>query len=377
MTDIKLSQSGPIEIDMGQTLKLLATAEPEGCSVSFFEWASADPNVAAVAADGTITGVGTGTTDITVTAAGFTKKISVTVYDPNYNIDDFFAEVAGRTKKTFTGTGDVAQTVDANGFTFQIPAGAFTQNGVPVTGPYTLEIETFSKPSDIILAGTNTNYHGGYGKDYMISDGFFNFTVLVNGQPVDQNFASWITATVPTDKDDWTQTEIWYNSGAEGDEFEWTDVTDVDTGAINQDRKGSQAWANNGGFTFSFDKAGLYNCDILWSLAQTNGAITYSVTFTGKTTSPDDILLYFKVEGVLSVAEFYNITADKKGLMSYEQSIPSGVTAKLLAMAVKGGKYYYATKTVTTGTTDTFDSLEMIQTTKAELLKQIEALDNY
>lgn len=61
---------------MGETYRIKATFSPSG-AVGFVDWSSSDPNVATVASDGTVTGVGRGTATITATMAGGVKHTCI------------------------------------------------------------------------------------------------------------------------------------------------------------------------------------------------------------------------------------------------------------------------------------------------------------
>lgn len=68
-------------LGMGESWTLTAESELEGT----FGWSSADPSVAAVEEDGTVTGVAQGTTQIFVSLDGVTAGIDVTVTDTELN----------------------------------------------------------------------------------------------------------------------------------------------------------------------------------------------------------------------------------------------------------------------------------------------------
>ena len=70
-----------LTLPLGKTQKLVATVLPEWAEDKSVTWASADMDVAAVFADGTVLGKKTGTTTVTATTAdgGFTASCTVTV----------------------------------------------------------------------------------------------------------------------------------------------------------------------------------------------------------------------------------------------------------------------------------------------------------
>lgn len=83
--NINISQTA-IEIDYEETFKLDATFIRDGYSPSGFIWESANPNIAAVRNDGTVTGLKVGTTTVTVLTADrlFSADCDVTVLPTNF-----------------------------------------------------------------------------------------------------------------------------------------------------------------------------------------------------------------------------------------------------------------------------------------------------
>jgi len=83
--NITLSQSA-IEIDFEETFRLDATFIRDGYSPSGFIWESANPNIATVSDNGTVTGLRVGTTIVTVLTADrlFSADCEVTVNPTNF-----------------------------------------------------------------------------------------------------------------------------------------------------------------------------------------------------------------------------------------------------------------------------------------------------
>lgn len=80
VTDVQLDAE-TLTLPLGKTQKLVATVLPEWAKDKSVTWASADMDVAAVFADGTVLGKKAGTTTVTATTAdgGFTASCTVTV----------------------------------------------------------------------------------------------------------------------------------------------------------------------------------------------------------------------------------------------------------------------------------------------------------
>jgi len=83
--NITLSQT-TIDIDYEETFRLDATFIRDGYSPSGFIWESANPNIASVRNDGTVTGIRAGTTVVTVLTADrlFSAECIVTVNPTNF-----------------------------------------------------------------------------------------------------------------------------------------------------------------------------------------------------------------------------------------------------------------------------------------------------
>ncbi|MBR5034571.1 MAG: Ig domain-containing protein [Bacteroidales bacterium] len=83
VTAVQLSETGSIILSADETLQLSAVVTPSNATYSAVEWASDDPSVATVDANGLVTALGKGTANITATIGGVTSEaLVVTVNVP-------------------------------------------------------------------------------------------------------------------------------------------------------------------------------------------------------------------------------------------------------------------------------------------------------
>lgn len=298
-------------------------------------------------------------------------------WNPNYHAKDFLEDTKSSLKQEIKlNTSQLPYTITLKeGVKITIPANAFTKNGTPITGEFTVEAYEMLKPSSMIFSGTNTNYAG---NSIFESDGFIFIDVKQNGTSVDQNLNVPLTIDVPTDKDDNTMTMLWEGNEQAGegeDQFAWEDMQN---GEPNE--KENVAFARNKTFQFLLGKLGWVNCDIFWSTGGGMTTITVKIYGNfGKLASylgyEGDTFIFFRAKGVLVLAQIYT-TVDNNTVKSYDNSVPLGAEGKLVAYSVKGGKFSYAEKEVTV-TADMSIDMDLKDVTKAELEQKIKALDTY
>ncbi|MDR1414413.1 MAG: hypothetical protein LBI96_01255 [Odoribacteraceae bacterium] len=293
----------------------------------------------------------------------------------NYQAANFISDNLSKARQTFTldVSSDPKELTLTNGVKLTIPGGdVFTKNNTPITGKYTVEILSMLKPSEMILAGCNTNYRGGY---YLESDGFFHVKVLKDGASVDQNTLDFLTISIPTDKADGNFTQIWEGDVVD-DEFAWQEPTEeainwnlgADFGMVN-------AFGNN--FSFSFKKLGWFNCDVFWN---TGNNTTVTVSLTGRVGAlasyqgySGDTFVFFKGKGINVIAQLYTMI-DNTTVQSYEDSMPIGAEGTLIAFSIKDGEYALASREITI-TANLQESIELLPSTKAAVMAALEALD--
>jgi hypothetical protein len=294
----------------------------------------------------------------------------------NYQADDFIQENLAKAKKTFQRqVSNEPQTITLdNGVSLTIPAGnVFTKNGVPITGTYTVEINTMLKPSEVILSGTNTNVAGGY----LMSDGFFNIDVLHDGQSVDPVTNDFLSISIPTEKEDGSWTYLWEGNVNDDEQFAWGEVADTLLAERPDVDKGG-VLSYNKSFTFQFKKLGWFNCDVYWSGGTTSTTVTVVLsgqvgalaTYQGNT---GDTFVFFKAKESNVIAQLYT-EVNATTVKSYDNSMPVGTEGTLLAFSIKDGAYSFAIKEITI-TADMQEALDLQPVTKEAVLAALVSLD--
>jgi hypothetical protein len=295
----------------------------------------------------------------------------------NYQARDFIQDNLNAAKQTFrrTVSDQPTELTLNNGVKLTIPGGdVFTKNGAPITGEYTIEVNTMLKPSEIILAGTNTNFKGG---QYLASDGFFHVAVLQNGQPVDQFLKKHLSVSIPTDKADGTYTYLFEGNGNEQEQFAWDEIAGIDTVILAPNGEINMAFAEKNNFSFQFRKLGWFNCDI-YLYATTNTTVT--VTLTGQFGALasyqgyfGDTFVFFKAKGSTVIAQLYT-GINASTVKSYDNSMPVDLEGTLLAFSIKDGAYSYATKEIKIAA-NLQETLDLLPSTKEAVFAALEALD--
>ena len=284
-------------------------------------------------------------------------------------------------------TKDLPKTVTLKeGVKITIKEGTFTKNGTPITGDFTLEVKEMLKPSSIIFSGTNTNYNGYAGNQYLETDGFIYVNAKQNGQYVDEYLARNLVISIPTDKEDGIQTQLWTgteNAGEEEDQFGWVDMMENDINwndDDNQSQKFNTTWARQGVFQFSFGKLGWCNCDVIWG--QGKEKTTLTVELTGKVGElasymgySGDTFVFFCGKGAPIVAQLYTKVNDTT-VKSYDNTMPVGAKGKLIAFSIQKGMFSFASQDIIIEK-DMKVTLDLKEVGKAKLEKEIESLDGY
>jgi hypothetical protein len=303
------------------------------------------------------------------------------VEDP-INASKFIEENRESVKKSFSlTTSELPKTVNlGKGVTVTIPANGLRKNGTLISGNFTVETYLMMSPSDIILAGTNTNYksRNGNGNGYLISDGFLFIDIKQNGVSIDQYLDGYLTISIPTEKDAGTQ--VW--EGLEQDSaLVWTD--------LNLEEEKIWNWANNqdagfvnvstGSYTFDFGKLGWVNCDVLW---RPGPLTTVKVVLTGKTgtlasymAGDGDTYVFFAGKEFNVIAQLYT-RINATTVQSYDDSMPIGAPGKMIAFSIKeDGECSFASQDITAITANMNITLNLETISKEALETAIKALD--
>ncbi|MDU1905247.1 MAG: hypothetical protein E6772_10725 [Dysgonomonas sp.] len=308
--------------------------------------------------------------------------------DDKTTAKEFLEEKKNSTKQEF----EVKASELPKTFTFKegvkitIPEGALLKDRQPITGNFTLEVREMLKPSSIVFSSTNTNLTDG---SYLETDGFIYVNVKQNGNYIDAQLAKNITISIPTDKEDGTTTQLWTGTEEAGEnenQFAWQALNDndiiwqEDNGGIGENQDGNMVWAKNNSFEFSFGKLGWCNCDLPWGQGKEFTTVTVELTgnvgkFASYFALDGDTFVLFCGKGYPVLAQLYT-KVNETTVKSYDNSMPIGVQGKMIAFSIQNGKFSFASQDITIEK-DMKLTLNLKEVTKAELTKQIEALDGY
>lgn len=307
------------------------------------------------------------------------EKFNPNDVDTDYQAKDYLQDTKESLKQVTTvNTSDLPKTITlSEGVKITIPEGAFTKNGTPITGTFTVETYEMLKPSNMIFSGTNTNYHSG---SYFESDGFIFIDVKQNGVSVDQQLSAPLTISIPTTKDDGTFTQLWIGNeeaGEDENQFAWEEGGEMDFWENGQEERG--AFSKGQRFEFLGGKLGWINCDIFWGNTEMTTVTVKLYGQFGKLASyqgyEGDTFVFFRAKNVLVLAQLYT-PIDNNTVKSYDNSMPVGMTGKLIGFSVKDGKFSYDEKVITI-TKDMSVDLTLKEITKDDLSRKIKALDTY
>lgn len=314
--------------------------------------------------------------------------------DNNQNTDgvttakEFIGQKRENAKQEITlNTNDLPKTlVLDNGVKITVKDGTFTKNGTPITGEFTLEVYEMLTPSSIIFSGTNTNYNGGSGNQYLETDGFIYVNAKQNGQYVDERLSKNMIISIPTNKEDGTGTELWVgveNAGENDNQFGWVDISERDIvwndmGEVSQEY--SHVWSRNGVFEFSFGKLGWCNCDVIWGQGKEKTTLTVELTGeVGELASymgySGDTFVFFCGKGAPIVAQLYT-TVNATTVKSYDDTMPVGAEGKLIAFSVREGIFSFASQNITIEK-DMKVTMELKKVSKNTLENEIKSIDSY
>lgn len=303
--------------------------------------------------------------------------------DPIYTNSDFDAkkyleDSRNQIKQEITlNTSDLPKEITLKeGVKIYIPEGAFTKDGQPISGDFTIEAIEVLKPSSSIFTGTNTNFSGGR---IFESDGYIYLDVKQSGVSVDQRLAQNLNISIPTDKDG-VSTQLWVGdeqSGEEENQFAWNEPGQGDVFGIEGS---NEAWAYKNYFDFGIGKIGWINCDIFWGDGKDMTTVTVELTGkVGKLASfmalDGDTYVFFCAKGVFVVAQLYD-KVNETTVKTYDNSMPIGLEGKMMAFSIKDGVVSYASQDITIAK-DMKLTLDLQPITKEALDNHIKALDSY
>jgi hypothetical protein len=305
---------------------------------------------------------------------------------------DFIDKKKDDTKQVITvNTSQLPKTITLDeGVKILVKDGTFTKDGLPVQGDITLEVYEMLKPSSIIFSGTNTNYMGYMGNRYFETDGFIYINAKQNGKELDQLLTKNLIISIPTDKENDAETQLW--TGDEdarveveiqgNPQFAWRDMGEGDIAWNDSvpNQKFNSVWARDGVFQFSFGRLGWVNCDVFWGEGKEMTTLTAELTGEVGTLASymgyeGDTFVFFCGKGIPVVAQLYT-PVNATTVKSYDDSMPVGVSGKLIAFSVREGKFSYASKDIIIEK-DMKVTLDLKVVSKTSLENSIKSIDTY
>tara|TARA_R110002074_G_scaffold401364_2_gene599311 strand:- start:127 stop:1086 length:960 start_codon:yes stop_codon:yes gene_type:complete len=216
----------------------------------------------------------------------------------------------------------------ADGTIISINASAFTDdNNNLIVTPITVKLREHLTLEDMILANVQTSSNN----QILVTGGSFNLTFEdENGSNVNVN--PWaIQAQIPV------QTDITgYENGmqyyiGESSIVDGREMVDWELGT------NSEAWLDNGIFNIFGLEQGLANCDVLYDMAgdiptQFEVSVSDVTDYTGTT-------VWMVIEDFPSVIMITSLNDTMTALTTYDNSIPTGLNATLIAISVDADNY--------------------------------------
>jgi hypothetical protein len=284
-----------------------------------------------------------------------------------------FVQSAGPQLQSFYfNTAELPKTFVFNGGTrVTLNPGAFTKNGVQVTGELRLEVLEFYKRSEILKGGANTNLNTG---EPLASDGFLYLAVLKDGEKVDKYLSAPMHISMPTERTGVTY--LWAGNldqrDGSAENFAWRNLD-----SMQGDNIPVQAF--NGNFDFDFRQLGWVNCDVLYQPGVPNTTLRVQVnnnpgTFASFRAFNGETFVFFCPADANVAVQLYSPDGPNR-VKSYDMTMPIGASGTLLSFAITDDKFYLAKKQVTIGP-DMLETLDLAETTEAVLQAELEAMDN-
>lgn len=291
--------------------------------------------------------------------------------DVSKDVATFFAKRGPQAQLFKFNTKDLPVLIKTDkGTAITIPPDAFTVNGQPANGEVLFAVKEFTDRGDVLTGGINTMGEQGM----LITDGSFNLDATVDGAKVDDKLAKPLDINVPVAVPGLANTGLF--EGAPQDDpaaqapFLW-----------NRPAANPPAAAAGGGtFNFDWSTMGWLNCDRYWNLTPST-TITINLTNNPGTladymgSNGGNTYVLFVPQGINSIAHVYTHTTNTQ-VQSYANSIPVGVTAKLVAFSNVSGSWYYTEKVVTV-TPNMVESLTFSPSTETTVTNNLNALSSY
>lgn len=292
--------------------------------------------------------------------------------DVSKDVGTFFAKRGPQAQWFKFNTKDLPVLIKTDkGTAITIPPDAFTVNGQPANGEVMFAVKEFTERGDVVMGGINTMGEAGM----LITDGSFNLDATVDGVKVDDKLAKPLDINVPVGNAGAANTGLFEGAPQDDPAADAPFIWNRPAGNNPPD-----AAAGGGTFNFNWNNMGWLNCDRYWNL---NPRTTITVNLTNNPgtlanymgSNGGNTYVLFVPKGINSIAHVYTHTNNTQ-VVSYPNSIPVGVTAKLVAFSNVNGSWYYKEDEVTV-TPNMVSSLTLNPSTEATVLANLTALSSY
>lgn len=283
-----------------------------------------------------------------------------------YQSLDELVQVLKPAEQLFTINPTTAQTVTGeDGTIISIAANAFTDDSSnPITTPITVKLREHLTVEDMLLANAQTSSNN----QLLVTGGSFNVSFEdENGTSV--NADPWsLQAEFPV------TTDI---TGFENDmRYFIGETTTVDgREVVNWTLGGNnESWMDEGTFNIFGLEQGLANCDVLYDMAS-ESPTQFEVTVSG-VTDYSSTVVWMVIDDFPSVIMITSLNDTMTALKTYDNSIPTGLNATLLAITIDEDSYLkFGSLPITVLGDDTFN-VEIDYGTTEELVALVQSITN-
>lgn len=285
---------------------------------------------------------------------------------PAISMKDFFEKTEVKSQ-TFTINTDNGQSTitGEEGTKVTFPENAFTTiDGTPVTGTVSIELKEIYDKSDMVLSERPTSSDG----KLLISGGEIFINATANGQEL--QLAENTSILVELATTDLEEGMGLFTGSEEDSVFDWTPVPIDSSQVVVNDSN----WVNDtiptyyydpSHYIFSTNRLQWINCDRFYY--STNNA-NLSITCSGEPSINDTrVYLIFKdIHSVLQPSAYNSIFN--------AGDLPVGQEVTIVALGIKEGKEYFASKDITIDT-DVTVNLDLMQSSESEIKAALENLN--
>lgn len=226
------------------------------------------------------------------------------------------------TNSTITGASGTTININANGI--------LTTGGTPYTGVVTANLSEYLTPNAMILSGLQTSSDG----QLLVTGGSFDFSLKgANGESLKLNdWSSNARMPVEVTLEPNFQSSMQYYIGERIE----VDGREQVNWSLN---KRSQEFAIFDGFADFYGLTiGLANCDVLYNSVVTGLGTQFSVLLEG-VTAYSNAIVWMYINDFPSVVQITTLIENEEGFKTYDDSIPLGLNASLLAINVDEENY--------------------------------------